>query len=60
MFHRHKWIVVEKQEQPSMLDKLIPAGVTRFKTGWAYDISKRDVIVHYRCEGCGRERVQRI
>ena len=60
IFHRHKWIVVSKQEQPAPLDIMAEAGMTNVKSHNLYSLIIRPVIVHYRCETCKKEKVVRV
>jgi len=61
MFHRHKWVVVSKEEQPSSWDAMVDAGMKKFNAGWESmsELTRKEIIVQYRCE-CGAEKVRRV
>jgi hypothetical protein len=56
--HKHKWIVTKQETLPSAWEQL-DKNLTDLKTR-GYDLFSKDVIVNYRCESCGTEKVERI
>ena len=60
MFHRHKWEVIGKEEQPAPIEVMREAGLTKLENAFLEDgLTTRQIIVHYRCK-CGAEQVVRI
>jgi hypothetical protein len=55
MFHKHKWIIIKQETHPAGIELLEGDIDVR-----GYDLFKKDVIVNYRCEKCGTEKVTRI
>ena len=64
MIHRHKWIVVSQDEQPSSLEIANQTGSDlSMKHGFAHEVimmTTRPVIVKRSCKICQTEEVKRI
>ena len=55
----HKWVVKEKTVLPSMIEQAGQAGGESIRSKGG-DPSKKPCIVHYKCEKCGTETVERV
>ncbi len=60
LFHRHKWIVLDKQVFDSPFEVWLANGGKNFKVdAFSFGWFEKEVVVHYKCEKCGTERVTR-
>ncbi len=54
----HKWVVLDKEILPSMIEQ---AGGPNFELkGSGIDPSRKPCIVTYRCSECGKEKIVRV
>lgn len=57
--HRHVWKVESQRVEESPFDQLARLGPTSLKN-LPEGFFRRDVVVTYRCESCGEEKVARV
>lgn len=61
--HRHVWKIISKEEQPSTIETWRKTGQYVSGKGlYAHDLiglSRKPIIVTYKCEKCGSEKVER-
>jgi len=54
----HKWVVLEKEILPSLLEQLSEAGALEFSA--SIRMGEKPCIVTYGCTKCGTQKVKRI
>jgi hypothetical protein len=57
VIHHHVWKIIDQVEQPSAAEM---AKEIKARNARADDLFVRPVIVSYRCERCGTEKVERV
>jgi hypothetical protein len=58
--HRHIWKITQRDEQPSPKEILGGAAFKYQSSEDPLNFLRRPVVVTYRCERCGSERVERV
>lgn len=62
--HKHKWKVIEKERQESILEAYSRAGIgISFDGAWPFqleEMSRNRYVVTYKCEECEEEKVSLV